>query len=96
MISLRSEKETAGLKVAFLEKRIHVLEQYKTSSAKLSAANKSLVEGESELIEKIGKTTSPSKTQQPLKTRSTKSKQDNKEMELLVESLKRVIEKQRA
>ena len=102
---LRYEKDQFDLQYARLQKRITDLEQYKLASAQLSATHKAHEGSELRFIEENSQALS-NLTGQPglhaqgkqdkdtVKLRSRSSKSVG-ELEMLVESLKRVIEKQK-
>jgi MFS superfamily sulfate permease-like transporter len=103
VLDLRFQKETFDLKYARLQKRITDLEQYKLASAQYSSIllkaedkEKAEVAASSGLAAAtllgVGAATKRDDVENKLRSKSTKSTQ---ELELLVESLKRVIEKQR-
>lgn len=92
-MDLKFEKETFDLQYARLQKRIQDLDQYKRSTASLSAAFKQrLVDQQAEINEQVGRTATVKKQEQ-LRMRPARTTKSVAELEVLVESLKRVIEK---
>ena len=104
ILDLRFEKETFDLQFARLQKRNTDLEQYKLASSKYSSVLKNQEAAQrSQIAETAGQTAATflgigaesrkeDRDTVKLKQKSTKSVA---ELELLVESLKRVIEKQK-
>ena len=98
LLDLRYQKETFDLQFARLQKRITDLEQYKLASAQFSAVHR---HKEDEVLREIedhaqamaGPTTKAEGDTVKLRSRGSKTVG---ELEMLVESLKRVIEKQKA
>ena len=98
LLDLRYQKETFDLQFARLQKRITDLEQYKLASAQFSAVRR---HKEDEVLREIedhaqaiaGPTTKAEGDTVKLRSRGSKTVG---ELEMLVESLKRVIEKQKA
>ena len=96
LLDLKFEKETYDLQFARLQKRIQELEQGKLSSAALSAVIKGRQERDAEEIEEIaGRAAQDSKKKKETVRLREKGTKSVAELEMLVESLKRVIEKQR-
>ena len=93
---MRSEKEAQALKIAFLHKRLHSLEQFKYTSDKLSASIQQQSDQAQAQLDEIKKEASPTKPKDQMKARTMKSKQGNSDLEQQIELLKRIIEKQRA
>jgi len=93
LLNLKFEKETFDLQYARLQKRIQDLDRYKMSTANLSAQLRQEFEAEkAEMMDKMGKDTVSKKTES-LKLRAAKPGKSIGELEVLVESLKRVIDK---
>jgi len=96
-LNLRFEKEGFDLQYARLQKRIQDLEQFKLQSNALSAQLMNQREQQlAEIAEASGKLSADQLTKRPgdtvkLRRKTSKTAQ---ELELVVESLKRVIEKQ--
>lgn len=92
-LSLKFEKETYDLQYARLQKRIKDLDQYKESTSGLSAKlAQQEQEDLAEIDEQVGKSESLKKRKETNKFRK-RPMQNVAELELLVDSLKRVIEK---
>jgi predicted nucleic acid-binding Zn-ribbon protein len=95
LLDLKFEKETHDLQYSRLQKRIQELEQYKNSSSKVSANIKANQEADQAEIDEIaGRSTQDKKKKESVRVRTAPSKGIG-ELEMLVESLKRVIEKQK-
>ena len=102
LLELRFQKETFDLQYGRLQKRITDLEQYKLASSKFSAVIRTKEEEELRDIEErsntmaalTGTASQTKKNQDSVKLRSKSSKSGG-ELEMLIESLKRVIEKQK-
>jgi len=96
LLDLKFEKETYDLQYARLQKRIQELERYKLSSSKMSVAIKQGQEEDAKEIEEIAgrSTQDQSKKKESVRLRTQGNKSVG-ELEMLVESLKRVIEKLR-
>jgi len=96
LLDLKFEKETYDLQYSRLQKRIQELERYKLSSSKLSALiNRNQEDDIKEIEEIAGRSAQDnSKKKESVKLRAQGNKSVG-ELEMLVESLKRVIEKLR-
>lgn len=104
ILDLRFEKETFDLQFARLQKRNTDLEQYKLASAKYSSVLKNQESAQREALADTAGVTAATLlgigTEQKKEDRDTvklksKSTKSVAELEMLVESLKRVIEKQK-
>lgn len=93
LLELKFEKENFDLKEARLQKRIKVLEQYKLTTAELSAEFRKKVEEEEKEIEDATLKERTEKRNEGLKLKPAKKKKTISDMELTIEGLKRVLEK---
>lgn len=98
LLDLKFEKETFDLQYARLQKRITDLEQYKFQSSQISAVMRNQFEEEiAKIQEQTNQLRGDSLAKQPsdsVKLRAQTSK-TAQELEIVIESLKRVIEKQK-
>lgn len=96
LLGLKFEKENFDLIVARLQKRIQDLSVYKESTAHISAQlQKKLDEQNKALDEELGKKVEVKK-KDPIKLKPVKKHKTLEEMEVLIESMKRVIETQKS
>ena len=97
-MDLKFEKETFDLQFARLQKRISDLEHYKLQSSQLSAVMKSKHEMEiAEIQNETDKLRGDALASQPGETVKLRKKSNKSaaELEVVVEQLKRVIDKQK-
>lgn len=94
ILELKFEKETYDLQYARLQKRIQELDQYKEKTQSLSSVLKKAAEADlDEINDIVGITNKASSKKKDTNKFRQRSLQSVGELEMLVESLKRVIEK---
>lgn len=93
LLDLKFDKENFDLQYARLQKRISDLEQYKLHSSKYSAVLKNNEEQELNKIEDLNQDSIKKRTESnKIRNKSTRSVA---ELEMVIESMKRVVEKQK-
>lgn len=93
LLELKFEKENFDLKEARLQKRIQVLEQYKLTTAELSAEFRKKLEEDEKEIEDATQKTGDVKKRDGLKMKPAKKTKTISDMEITIEGLKRALEK---
>lgn len=93
LLELKFEKENFELMEARLQKRIQVLEQYKLTTAQLSAEFQKKVEAEEKEIEEAALKEKKDLKKDTFKLKPAKKTKTIADMELTIEGLKRALEK---